>query len=90
MCSFNLALTKPPRYYFSMPKKTKSLSDYTHYFKIGDIVLTGKFKSSKGKIVGMDSDQWGNPTLEIEPIPKGRKKNKTIGLFKIWRADIKS
>jgi len=72
-----------------MPEKTKKLSDLTNYFKIGDEVLTGKFKNSKGKIVGLNEDQWGNPTLEIEPIPKGRKKNRIIGLFKIWRADIK-
>ena len=34
-------------------------------------------------------DKWGNPTVEIEPIPKGRKKNRLIGLFRIWRADIR-
>jgi hypothetical protein len=72
-----------------MPKKPKSLSDYTDYFKIGDEVLMGKFKNSKGKIVGLCYDQWGNPMLEIEPIPKGRKKNRSIGLFRIWRSDIK-
>ena len=49
----------------------------------------GKFKNTKGKIVGLNYDKWGNPMLEIEPIPKGRKKNREIGLFRIWRADIK-
>jgi|GEM_PF-5935015 len=72
-----------------MLNEPKHLSDFTNYFSIGDIVLTGKFKNSKGKIVGTGVDKWGNPTIEIEPIPKGRKKNRTIGLFKIWRADIK-
>lgn len=72
-----------------MPKKSKNLSKYTSYFTLGDEILMGKFKNSKGKIVGISNDQWGNPVLEIEPVPKGRKKNKMIGLFRIWRADIK-
>jgi hypothetical protein len=72
-----------------MLKDSKNLFTFTSYFKIGDEVLMGKFKNSKGKIVDLVYDQWGNPMLEIEPIPKGRKKNRTIGLFRIWRADIK-
>ena len=71
------------------PNKTKSIA-VTTYFNIGDLVLMGKFKNTQGKIVGFSSDKWGNPTVEIEPIPRGRKKNRTIGLFKIWRADIRS
>jgi hypothetical protein len=59
------------------------------YFKLNDVVLYGKYKNHHGKIVGFDKDKWGNPTIEIEPIPKGRKKNKVMGLFKIWRADVK-
>ena len=59
------------------------------YFKIGDIVLMGKYKNKRGVILGFGQDKWGNPTVEIEPIPKGRKQNKTIGLYKIWRADVK-
>ena len=59
------------------------------YFNLGDVVLLGKYKNSHGKIVGFGKDKWGNPTVEIEPIPKGRKKNKVIGLYKIWRADVK-
>lgn len=55
------------------------------YFEIGDIVTFGKYKNKKGKIVAWGKDHKGNPTVEIEPIPKGRKKNKTIGLFKIWK-----
>ncbi len=49
------------------------------YFNVGDIVLIGKYKNSHGKIVAFGQDKWGNPTVEIEPIPKGRKKNKIIG-----------
>ncbi len=61
----------------------------TNYFHIGDIVLMGKYKNARGKIIGFGEDKWSNPTVEIEPIPKGRKQNKVIGLFKIWRADVK-
>ena len=59
------------------------------YFKIGDIVLMGKYKNKRGAVVGFGQDTWGNPTVEIEPIPKGRKQNRIIGLYKIWRADVK-
>ena len=59
------------------------------HFTVGDVILYGKYKNKKGKIVGWGSDKWGNPTVEIEPIPKGRKQNKIFGLFKIWRADLK-
>lgn len=76
-----------------MTKKTTPVahnsSPFTTYFKIGDIILLGKFKNMQGQIIGFGEDKWGNPTVEIEPIPKGRKKNKIIGLFRIWRADIR-
>lgn len=56
---------------------------------VGDLVLYGKYKNHVGKIVAFGQDQYGNPTVEIEPVPKGRKQNKVIGLFKIWRKDVK-
>jgi hypothetical protein len=59
------------------------------YFEVGNIVLYGKYKNKRGRIVQFGEDKWGNPTVEIEPIPKGRKQNKVFGLFKIWRADVK-
>lgn len=59
------------------------------YFNLGDVILWGKYKNKRGRIVGWASDKWGNPTIELEPIPKGRKKNIVMGLFKIWRADVK-
>ena len=34
---------------------------------IGDLVLMGKYKSARGKIVAFGRDHWGNPTVEIEP-----------------------
>jgi len=62
---------------------------YASYFSIGDVILYGKYKNHRGKVVSFSQDHWGNPTIEIEPIPKGRKQNKVMGLFKIWRADVK-
>jgi len=59
------------------------------YFNVGDVVLMGKYKNARGAIVGFGKDKWGNPTVEIEPTPKGRKQNRIIGLYKIWRADVK-
>ncbi len=59
------------------------------YFEVGAVVLYGKYKNHRGRIVGFGQDKWGNPTVEIEPIPKGRKQNKVLGLFRIWRADVK-
>lgn len=57
------------------------------YFSVGDIILFGKYKNKRGKIVGFGVNERGEPTVEIEPIPKGRKQNKVFGLFNIWHAD---
>ncbi len=59
------------------------------YFKIGDVVLMGKYKNMRGTIVGFSRDKWKNPTVEVEPTPRGRKQNRILGLYKIWRADVK-
>lgn len=59
------------------------------YFNVGDLVLYGRWKNHRGKIIALSVDHWGNPTVEIEPVPKGRKDNKVFGLYKIWRADVK-
>lgn len=56
------------------------------YFNVGDIILFGKYKNKKGVITEIGKDPKGNPTITIEPIPKGRKQTKTMGLFKIWKA----
>lgn len=60
---------------------------YAGMFKKGDHVLFGKYKNKKGKIVDMYLDDKGHPTIEIEPIPKGRKKIVTMGLYKVWKPD---
>ncbi len=59
------------------------------YFQVGQKIYYGKYKNKVGLIKSFGLDKWGNPTVEIEPVPKGRKQNKVFGLFKIWRADVK-
>ena len=58
-----------------------------NYFKIGDPIFFGKYKNKLGKIVRFFKDGRGLPYVEIEPIPKGRKKNREMGLFNIWHQD---
>lgn len=58
-------------------------------FKVGDLVLFGKYKNKKGKIVSFGKNPKGQVTVQIDPVqidpvPKGRKKTKEMGLFKIW------
>jgi len=55
-------------------------------FELNDTVLYGKYKNKRGKIVAFGLDEKGNPTVDVEPIPKGRKKTFTMGLYKIWKA----
>lgn len=56
------------------------------YFEVNDPILYGKYKNKKGIIKRLFLDDKGHPTMEVEPVPKGRKKNKLIGLFKVWHA----
>jgi len=60
---------------------------YAGMFAKGDHVLFGKYKNKKGKIADIYMDDKGHPVIDIEPIPKGRKKNVTMGLYKIWKPD---
>jgi hypothetical protein len=62
---------------------------FASYFSIGDEIVYGRWKNHRGKILSFGQDEKGNPTVTIEPIPKGRKENKTFGLFKIWKAENK-
>lgn len=65
----------------------KEIDDpFCGYFSIGDEILYGKWKNKKGKIINIDYDDRGIPVIEVEPIPKGRKANVIIGLYKIRRA----
>lgn len=56
-------------------------------FKVGDNIFFGKYKNKKGIIVAVDLDEKDHVSIEIEPFPKGRKKNVKMGLYKVWRAD---
>jgi hypothetical protein len=56
------------------------------FFKPGDPVLFGKYKNKKGVVVKLFEDAAGHPLIEIEPVPKGRKKNVVMGLYKLWHA----
>ncbi len=51
--------------------------------------MYGKYKNKVGIVKAFGADKWGNPTIEVEPVPKGRKQNKVFGLYKVWRADVK-
>lgn len=55
------------------------------FFNVGDVILFGKYKNKKARILSFGQDAKGNPTVTLEPIPKGRKQNKTLTLFKIWK-----
>lgn len=59
------------------------------YFQVGDSILYGRYKNHRGQITSFGVDKWGNPTVTISPIPLGRKKPKTFGLFRIWKAEVK-
>lgn len=56
----------------------------TDFFKVGDPILFGKYKNKRGLIVRVFEDEKGHPSIEVQPVPQGRKKNKIIGLYKIW------
>ena len=56
------------------------------YFNVGDLILYGKFKNKSGRLVRMWMDDRGIPMIEIEPFPKGRKKNRVMGLYTIRKA----
>lgn len=53
------------------------------YFQPGDLVVFGKYKNKPGRVVKVFTDEKGYPAIEVEPIPKGRKQNKTFSLFKM-------
>ena len=56
-------------------------------FEVGDDVLHGKYKNKKAKIKKIFKDDKDHVAVELEPDPKGRKKNVEMGLYKVWPAD---
>lgn len=72
-----------------IPMAEKVAWRYAHvktgaFFNVGDEIFFGKYKNKRGRIVQFSLNDKGQPLVEIEPIPKGRKQNKVMGLFKIW------
>lgn len=53
------------------------------FFNEGDFITFGKFQNKPGKIVKLWVDDRGIPMIEIEPVPKGRKKNRIMSLYRI-------
>lgn len=64
-----------------------ALMRFGGYFEPGDLVLYGKYKNKRGVVVSVGKDEKGNPFLEVEPVPKGRKKNKILRVLNVWQAD---
>ena len=63
------------------------LSKLAGYYSVDDVILYGKYKNKKGRVVGIGKDEKGNPTIDVDPIPKGQKKTKTLSVLKVWHAD---
>ena len=82
-------MAKRPKRTTQLDREIAQALAQSAYFKVGDVVLMGKYKNKRGVVVGFSEDKWGNPTVEIEPTPRGRKQNRVLGLYKIWRADVK-
>lgn len=57
------------------------------YIEVGDEILYGKWKNKRGRVVDYEVDERGVPVIIIEPIPKGRKKNVVMGLYKVWKRE---
>ena len=58
----------------------------TYNLQEGTPILYGKYKNKRGIIKEFKTDSKGNPTVVIEPMPKGRKQEKELQLFRIWKA----
>jgi len=57
----------------------------TFNFEVGQAVWFGKYKNKSGIVKGFKTDAKGNPIVVVEPVPKGRKKDREIQLFRIWK-----
>jgi hypothetical protein len=53
-------------------------------FKVGDVVRVGKYKNRLARVIRFSENDKGQMTVLVDPVPKGRKKTKEMGLFKIW------
>jgi len=53
-----------------------------HEFHVGDYIWYGKYKNKRGKIKGFKKDEKGFDVAIIEPVPKGRKQDKELSVYK--------
>lgn len=56
-------------------------------FKVGDVITYGKFQNKPGQIVRLFVDERGFPMIEVAAVGHARRKNRTMGLFRIRHAD---
>lgn len=61
----------------------------TFKVEVGAMILYGKYKNKKGKIVGFKKGPKGDQIIVVEPVPKGRKQEKDLKLFTIRQAPQK-
>ncbi len=55
------------------------------YIQVGQTVLYGKFKNRPALVKKIFKDDRGVIMIELEPVPKGRKKNRIMSLFSVWK-----
>lgn len=64
-----------------LSKQGKTAKTFT--INEGDPVFFGKYKNKRGLIKDFGVSDRGDPTVVVEPIPKGRKQDLELNLFKI-------
>lgn len=69
------------------PVQDPTVAHGAPYFNVDDLVTFGKFQNKPGRIVRLFKDERGIPMIEIEPVPKGRKQNRVMSLYRVRHAD---
>lgn len=57
------------------------------FFEVGDYVWGGKYKNKLYRVLGFGTSDKGDPTISLMPVPKGRKQDKVISLFKVRKIE---
>jgi len=67
------------------PSATRVAARYAATFQveIGQPIWYGKYKNKRGIIVGFETNEKGDVEIEVDPVPKGKKKSTKMKLFKI-------
>lgn len=74
-------LTEDPDYYDKLEKIERHAKKFD--IPVGTPVVYGKYKNKKGIVKGFKTDSKGDVVVIVEPVPKGRKQDKELKLFKI-------